>query len=136
MFNSVELYLLNKLLNKIKYSDRDPYELNEFAFSPITNQIIEKLKIELKLNEQIKKLSSQNPKFKNLTFEFDNYIGKNIKENLIYQSDSSFEVISKFNDNELETFAIDIIGPIDFEKTELEKLKKYIEELAKKNTSS
>lgn len=77
--------------------------MNEFAFSPITNQIIEKLKIELKLNEQIKKLSSQNPKFKNLTFEFDNYIGKNIKENLIYQSDSSFEVISKFNDNELKT---------------------------------
>lgn len=136
MFNSVELYLINKLLNKIKYSDRDPYELNEFAFSPIANEILEKLKFELKLDEKIKKMYSKNPNLKKPCFEFDNSIGKNIQKNLIYQNDSSFEVISKWNDNEVEKFAIDIIGPIDFEKTELEKLKKHIIELAKKNTSS
>ncbi|MFM9989085.1 hypothetical protein [Flavobacterium sp.] len=97
---------------------------------------MEKLKVELKLDEKVKRINSQYPNLKKACFEFDNSIGKNIQENLIYQNDSSFKVIIEMNDDEVEKFAIDIIGPIDFEKTELEKLKKYITELAKNNISS
>lgn len=42
--NFAELNLLNKLLSKVKYSDLNSYELNQFANSPITNRIMEKFK--------------------------------------------------------------------------------------------
>ena len=136
MFNSAELYLINKLLNKIKYSDRNQFELNEFAFSPITNEILEKIKVELKLFEIESRITSQNTNFKRTSFEFDNYVGHNIRKSLLYLSDVTFEIISEWNDDEVEEFAIDIIGPIDYEKKELEKLKKYIKNIALKNTCS
>lgn len=41
MFTEEEKYLLNKLLHKVKYSELDAYELNQFANSPITNTRIE-----------------------------------------------------------------------------------------------
>jgi hypothetical protein len=43
MLNSTKLYLLNKLLNRIKYSEFDEYEINEFANNPITNEILKSL---------------------------------------------------------------------------------------------
>lgn len=46
-FDFAELNLLNKLLSKVKYSDLDSYELNQFANSPITNRIMEKSKLNL-----------------------------------------------------------------------------------------
>jgi hypothetical protein len=47
-FNFSELNLLSKLLNKVKYSELDAYELNQFANSPITNRIMEKIQTEFK----------------------------------------------------------------------------------------
>jgi len=44
-------------------------------------------------------------------------------------------VISKWTYLETEKFALDIIGPIAFEKVELDKLTEYITELAEEKTS-
>jgi hypothetical protein len=127
MFTSTELYLLNKLLKKVKYSEFDLYELNEFANSPITNDILGKISIpKLPHNENVGKFC----------FELDNHVGIAIKKRLEYLSDSSFSVISKWNREEIQKFALDILGPIDFEMEELEKLCNYLHELAKEKTCS
>jgi len=130
MFTEIELYLLNKLLNKVKYSELDAYELNEFANSPITNEILKKLNSPEK-TKRVEKFHQQNPNIKKFCFEFDNHVGIAIRKRLESISESVFPVISNWSDLETEEFALDILGPIDFEKEELEKLKAYIKSLPK-----
>ena len=132
MFKSHELYLINNLLNKIKYSEFDTSELNEFANSPITNEILEKLKIYFE--EKIAGTHLAKNIWKSC-FELDNQIGIAIKNRIKNMDDNTFEVISKRDNSEVEQFALDIIGPIDFEKVELNKLTIYITEIAKEKTS-
>ena len=133
MFDSLEKHYLRKLLGKIKYSELDPYEMSEFAFSPIGNTIIEKLKDE-KLEEHSEKLFKQNPNRKRPCFEFENHIGIAIREKLNYQSDSSFDVISKWNKEETEKYLQDVIGSISCEKVEFDKLVTFLTDLAKSKT--
>ncbi len=122
MFTSTELHLIKKLLYKVKYSDLDAFEINEFANSPITNNILNKL---------IDPYAIPNPNVQKFCFEFNNHVGIAIKNRLAHLSDSSLKVISNWNREELKGFALDILGPIDFEKEELEKLCDYIQEIAK-----
>ena len=126
MFKSHELNLLNKLLNKIKYSEFDSYEINEFANSPITNEILEKLKIYFE-EKVAGTYSSQN--LRKSRFEYDNHIGVAIRNRLKNLDENVLKVISKWNDEEMDKFALDIIGPIDFDQIELDKLKSYISKL-------
>lgn len=132
MFELHELYLIHKLLSQIKYSDFDAYEANEFANSPITNQLLEKIEIQLREERP----QTQNPAARKFCFEFENPIGQAIKERLVHMSDSVFQVIAKWNKSEAEAYARDILGPIDFEKSELDKLTQYLIELAHEKTSS
>jgi hypothetical protein len=126
MLNSTELYLLSKLLNRIKYSEFDQYEINEFADSPITNEILEKLNKYFSEKVAGTHLNQKNRKSK---FEFDNDIGIAIRNRLKYLDENVLKVISKWNEAEKEKFALDIVGPIECDRIELDKLKNYISEL-------
>ncbi len=132
MFTSTELFLLNKLLHKIKYSDLDICEINEFANSPITNKIIEKL---ITPKEVEKENIEHKQNARKFCFEFNNYVGNAIKNRLIQMDDSVFHEIAKWNRDEVEEFALDILGPIDYEKSELDKLTDFLIEISKKKTS-
>ena len=123
MFKSDELYLLNKILHRVKYTDLDLYEINEFANSPITNEILEKLRIYFEEKVSGTHLEKNYSKSR---FEFDNEIGIAIRNRLTHLDDNVLEVISTWDNEEIEKYALDIIGPIDFEQIELEKLKCYI----------
>ena len=131
MFNQTELYLLNKLLYKVKYTELDAYELNQFANSPITNEILRKLTSSEKI-ERKKEFERNHPNVKKFCFEFDNEVGIAIQKRLLQIDESTFPTIDNWDDLETENFALDILGPIDFEKKELEKLKKFIKTLTKK----
>jgi hypothetical protein len=131
MFTEIELHLLSKLLHKVKYSDLDAYELNEFANSPITNEILNKLNTPEKL-KRIEEFHVRNPNVKRFCFEFDNEVGVVIRKRLESMSENDFHVISNWSDLQTEKFALDILGPIEFEKEELEKLKVYIKSLPEK----
>lgn len=131
MFTEEEKYLLNKLLHKIKYSELDAYELNQFANSPITNTIIKKLTTPEK-TERIKEFERNHPNVKKFCFKFDNEVGIAVQKRLSHLDESIFPVISNWSDLETENFALDILGPISFEKSELESLKKYIKSLTEK----
>lgn len=131
MFTEEEKYLLNKLLHKVKYSELDAYELNQFANSPITNTIIEKLTTPEK-TERIKEFERNHPNVKKFCFKFDNEVGIAVQKRLLHLDESIFPVISKWSDLETENYALDILGPISFEKSELESLKKYIKSLTEK----
>lgn len=131
MFTEEEKYLLDKLLHKVKYSELDAYELNQFANSPITNKIIEKLTTPEK-KERIKEFERNNPNVKKFCFKMDNEVGIAVKKRLLHLDESIFPVISNWSDLETEDFALDILGPISFEKSELESLKKYIKSLTEK----
>jgi hypothetical protein len=126
MLNSTELYLLNKLLNRIKYSEFDEYEINEFANNPITNKILEKFNQYFSEKVAGTHLDQKNRKIK---FEFENHIGIAIRNRLKYMDENVLKVISKWNDAEKQKFALDIIGPIECNRIELDSLKKYISEL-------
>ncbi|OXA76599.1 hypothetical protein SAMN05444397_10178 [Flavobacterium aquidurense] len=132
MFKSHELYLINNLLNKIKYSEFDTSELNEFANSPITNEILEKLKIYFEEKTAGTHLAKN---IRKSCFELDNQIGIVIQNRIKNMDDNTFEVISKWDNSEVEQFALEIIGPMDFEKIELNKLTIFITEIAKEKTS-
>jgi len=129
MFTEAEIYLLNKLLYKVKYSELDAYELNQFANSPVTNAIIEKLTTPEK-TERVKEFERNHPKVKKFCFEFNNEVGIAVQKRLSHLDESIFPVISNWSDLETEEFALDILGAISFEKSELESLKKYIKSLA------
>ena len=133
-FDFTELNLLNKLLNKVKYSELDSYELNQFANSPITNRIMEKIQTEFKpLTEKIPNINNREaPKFE---FKLDNYVGKAITNRLEHMDLSSFQTINKWDNSETEKFAKDILGIINFEEPELKKLTEYIIEKAKEKTN-
>ena len=133
-FDFTELNLLNKLLNKVKYSELDSYELNQFANSPITNKIMEKIQTEFKpLAEKIPRFHNSGiPKFE---FKLENYVGKAITNRLEHMDLSSFQTIAEWDKSQTEKFAKDIIGIIDFEESELNKLTEFITEKAKEKTS-
>ncbi len=131
MFTETELYFISKLLNAVKYSELDAFELNEFANSPISNGIIKKLNTPEKI-ERVEEFHRRNPNVKRFCFEFDNHVGIAIRKRLEFLSESVFPVISNWNDLQTEEFALDILGPINFEKEELEKLKKFIKCLPEK----
>ena len=114
MFDQAELYLISKLLNKIKYSDLDVYEIDMFANSPITNSILQKL--ETKLN--------QSPK---ISFKFESNLGEIVKERIMRMEDSSISTIASLYTEEIEKFSIDILGPIQYERVELDKLIHFIQ---------
>ena len=132
MFKSHELYLISNLLNKIKYSEFDASELNEFANSPVINEILEKLNIYFE--EKISGTQFATNIRKNY-FELDNQIGIVIQNRIKNMDNNTFEIISKWDNSEIETFALDIIGPIQFEEIELNKLTKFIAETAKEKTN-
>ena len=129
MFTEAEINLLNKLLYNVKYSELDAYELNQFANSPITNTIIEKLTNPEK-TERVNEFERNHPNVKKFCFEFDNEVGIAVQKRLSHLDESVFPVIFNWSDLETEKFALDILGPISFEKSELESLKKYIKSLA------
>lgn len=133
-FDFAELNLLNKLLSEVKYSELDYYELNQFANSPITNRIMEKIQTEFKpLAEKISRINNSGaPKFE---FKLENHIGKAITNRLEYMDFSSFQTISKFDKSQTKEFAMDILGIIEYEESELNKLTQYITERAKEKTS-
>lgn len=133
-FDFAELNLLNKLLSKVKYSELDSYELNEFANSPITNRIMGKIQTEFKpLAEKIPRIeNSGTPKFE---FKLENYVGKVITNRLEHMDLSAFRTIAEWDKSETVKFAKDILGIIHFEESELNKLTKYITAKAKEKTS-
>ena len=128
MFTEAEKYLLNKLLYKLKYSELDAYELNQFANSPITNEILKKLDTPERI-ERIKEFEKNYPNVKKFCFEFDNEVGVAIQKRLKNLDESVFPVITNWSDSETEKFALDILGPINFDINQLEKLKSYIKSL-------
>ncbi|SHJ17333.1 hypothetical protein [Flavobacterium haoranii] len=133
-FDFTELNLLNKLLNKVKYTELDSYDLNQFANSPITNRIMEKIQTEFKpLAEKTPRIHNNGiPKFE---FKLENYVGKAITNRLEHMDLSSFRTIAEWDKSQTEKFAKDILGIIDFEESELNKLTEYITEKAKEKTS-
>jgi hypothetical protein len=133
-FDFAELNLLNKLLNKVKYSELEPHELNQFANSPITNRIMEKINTEfMTLADKFPRIENAGiPKFH---FQMDNYVGKAIVKRLEHMDTSSFQVITGWDKSQTEKFAKDILGSIDYTQTELNKLTGYLTNKAKEKTS-
>ena len=113
MFNHLEIYLLSKLLKKIKYSEIDIYEMDEFAHSPITNSILQKLEIQLNQSSKI-------------NLKFDSNLNEIIKERIKRMDDSSISTIASLYPEEVEKFAVNILGPIQYERIELDKLIQFI----------
>lgn len=134
-FDFAELNLLHKLLNAIKYSELDAFELNQFANSPITNRVMEKIQTEFKpLTEKIPRIKSDRaPKFE---FKMENHVGKAITNRLEYLDLSSFRAIAGWNKTETEKFARAILGIIDYKESEFHKLTAYITEKAKEKTDN
>lgn len=133
-FDFAELNLLNKLLSKVKYSDLDSYELNQFANSPITNRIMEKIQTEFKpLTDKVPRI--ENNGISKFEFKLDNHVGQAILKRLDYMDLSSFQTIADWNKSQTEKFAKDILGIIDHKESELNKLTEYITEKAKEKTS-
>lgn len=130
MFTQTELFFLKKLLNKLKYSKLDEYELNQFANSPISNQILKKLITDESI-ERTDEFHRLHPNVKRHCFKFDNEIGITIQNRLLKLDTSVFSTIANWTDIETEKFALDILGPIDFENIELIKLKKFIKSLGR-----
>jgi len=130
-FDFFELNLLNKLFNRIKYVGLDSTDLNEFANSPITNKIMEKINGEFEL------LVTKNPsrRIPRMQFEMDNSVGKNIINRINHLEKSEFETISKWDKNQTGKFAIDILGPIEYSSVELNNLTEFIMKKAKEKTS-
>ena len=114
MFDQSELYLLSKLLKTIKYSDFDIYEIDLFANSPLTNSILQKLETQL----------NQSPK---ISFKLESNLGEIVKERIMRMEDSSISTIASLYPEEIEKFAIDILGPIHYEKIELDNLIQFIQ---------
>ena len=133
-FDFAELNLLNKLLSKVKYSELDSYELNQFANSPITNRVMEKIQTEFKpLAEKIPIIeNSGTPKFE---FKLENHVGKVITNRLEHMDLITFRTIAEWDKSETVKFAKDILGIIHFEESELNKLTKYITAKVKEKTS-
>lgn len=133
-FDFTELNLLNKLLNKVKYSDLDSSELNQFANSPITNRIMEKIQTEFKpLADKTRKINNREvPKFQ---FELDNHVGQAIAKRLENMNLSSFQAITEWDKSQTEKFTKDVLGIITYDISELNKLTEYITEKAKEKTS-
>jgi hypothetical protein len=91
-FNFAELNLLNKLLSKVKYSELDLIELNNFANSPITNSIMEKIQMEFKpIAEKINESNNGVQKFQ---YQMENHIGIAISKRLIAMDSNSLQAIS------------------------------------------
>ena len=132
-FDFSELNLLNKLLNKVKYSELDAYELNQFANSPITNNIMDKIKAEFKPQaDKIPRIeNSRIPKFQ---FALENYVGKAITKRLERMDISSFQTITEWNKTQTEKFAKDILGSIDYSVEELNNLTEYLSQTAREKT--
>jgi len=114
MFDQSELYLLSKLLKTIKYSDLDIYEIDMFANSPLTNSILQKLETQL----------NQSPK---ISFKFESNLGEIVKERIMRMEDSSISTIASLYPEEIEKFGIDILGPIQYERIELDNLIQFIQ---------
>ena len=131
MFTEAEKNLLNKLLYKVKYSELDAYELNQFANSPITNEILKKLETPERI-DRVKEFERNHPNVKKFCFEFNNEVGVAIQKRLENLDESVFPVIANWSDSETEEFALDILGPISFENNQLEMLKSYIKSLPEK----
>ena len=130
-FEFHELNLLNKLLNKVKYSNLDKSEFNEFMNSPITNKILEKITNEMNpIAEKMYGIKPTKDKF-----IFDSETGRSISERLTHMDTSTFETISKWDKEKIEKFVKDIIGPIDCEKEELNKMIDFLIEEAHKQIS-
>ena len=134
-FNDIELLFINKLLNKVKYENLTLFESNQFANSPIGNSILEKIKQKFELKFSEIKNRNNSAETNEIKFELENYVGKSITERLKEMDKSSFQAISKWNKNETEKFAKDILGPIKYEKSELIKLTEFIIEKSKEETS-
>lgn len=134
-FDFSELNLLNKLLNKVKYSELSPYELNQFSNSPITNQIMEKIQAELKPFLE-KPPQINNKEISKFEFKLENHVGKAITNRLEHMDLASFQAIVESDKSEIENFAKDILGIIDFEASELNKLTEYIIKKAKEKTNN
>lgn len=124
MFNQSELYLLSKLLKKIKYSDLDTFEIDSFANSPITNSILQKI------NNQL----SNNLHSGKIVFEFDSQLGDIFKERIQRMDNPSIASIASLYPEEIEKFAINILGPIDCKKKELDKLVSFIQNFVEEKT--
>lgn len=114
MFDQSELYLLSKLLKTIKYSDLDIYEIDMFANSPLTNSILQKL--ETQLNQSSK-----------ISFKFESNLGEIVKERIMRMEDSSISTIASLYPEEIEKFGMDILGPIQYERIELDNLIQFIQ---------
>ena len=132
-FDFAELNLLSKLLSKVKYSELDAYELNQFANSPITNNIMDKIKAEF--NPQADKIpriaNSGAPKFQ---FKLENYVGNAITKRLEKMDVSVFKTIAEWDKTQTQKFATDILGSIDYSFEELNNLTEYLMETARRKT--
>ena len=134
-FNDIELLFLRKLLSKVKYENLNLYESNQFANCPIGNSILEKLKMKFETKFSETRKRNNNVGIPEFQFELENYVGKSITERLNEMDKSSFQAISEWNKTETEKFAKDILGPIKYEKTELNKLTEFLTKKAKEKTS-
>ncbi|CAM4390787.1 hypothetical protein [Zobellia nedashkovskayae] len=132
-FDFAELNLLNKLLSKIKYSELDIYELNQLAYNPIINSVMEKIRTEFMPEaEKVPRIGNRPlPKF---NFEFESHIGNNLKKRLEYTDISSWKVIVEWDKTQTEKYARNILGPINYEQTELNKLTEYLMKIAAEKT--
>ncbi|WP_397447789.1 hypothetical protein [Polaribacter sp. R77954] len=130
-FNDIELLFLKKLLSKVKYENLNLFESNQFANSPIGNSILEKIKMKFETKLSGINKRNNNTKIPEFRFELDNYIGKSIVERLNEMDKNSFQAISEWSQTETEKFAKDILGPIEYKKTELTKLTEFLTQKAK-----
>ncbi|MFD2827537.1 hypothetical protein ACFSYG_13720 [Leeuwenhoekiella polynyae] len=133
-FDKIELLFINKLINKIKYQNLSLFESNQFANSPIGNSILEKIKNEFE--SQILKYHKYNKESRigGIQYEFDNHIGKSIQERLNEMDNYSFQAIIKFDEEETQKFAMDILGPIEYDQDEFIKLVDFIKVKANEKT--
>ncbi|KOF02012.1 hypothetical protein OB69_14905 [Roseivirga seohaensis subsp. aquiponti] len=117
---------LHKLLGKIRYGDKlDSDDIDFFATSPLIVDIHKMVSEEwIKLSKEKGYLSDSDSE--KMFFEFDSYTGQMFKNRIDNWDNQMIEAVKKWNQEQIEEYAILMIVPLKYDQSELDKLTNYL----------
>ena len=117
---------LNKLLGKIRYGDKlDSDDIDFFATSPLIVDIHKMVSEEwIKLSKDKGYLSDSD--IEKIFFEFESYTGQMFRNRIDNWDNQMIETIRKWNQKQIDEYAILMIAPLNYNESELKKLTDYI----------
>jgi hypothetical protein len=117
---------LHKLLGKIRYSDKlDSDDIDFFATSPLIVDIHKMVSEEwIKLSKEKGYLSDSD--IEKIFFEFESNTGQMFRNRIDNWDNQMIATIKKWNQKQIEEYAILMIAPLKYDNSELKKLMDFI----------